>query len=160
MIKTNAFPLRSVKGSAIPVANIRLFQTETNDLTIVTRYHNDIRATVQDPIYSEFLPDLIQLGARYKPLAGMNTMPIPDSNSTPFGTLPQTGFLNILRNPSDNPFQDDDPVVSIFGYNQNLLDLELNSQEIGEPERINHLCSGQDKNYSFLILLQREVLNN
>jgi hypothetical protein len=159
MIKNNFYPLRTIIGSSISVNIMIPFPRVASPLNIVVRDHPDINDAVFDEIYSKYLPDIIQDGATYHPLPGMNTMPIPDSNLLPFDNIGPAEFLNIFRNPSDIPFPATDPVSSIYGYQEDsFIELQLNLQDQNGIEQINHFYSGRDKTYSFLILLDRKAL--
>lgn len=167
MYKTTFYPLRSVVGPSIPINTIHHFPTfprPAPPFTIEVRTHQNLSTTVDDAVYSHFLPDILLNGITHHPLPGMATMPVGDSRLLPLG-LPEGPVAATLawgrsfKNPPDNPFPDTDPVGSIFGFSmEQFTDLELHSQVQGQPERINHLYSGRDTTHSFQIVLAKEVL--
>ena len=159
MIKNNFYPLRTIVGSSISIKGIIPFPRVAPPMQIVIRNHPNIYDAINDEVYSKYLPDIIKDGITYQPVQGMDTMPVSDSNLLPFDNIGAQGFLNILKNPSDNPFPETDSVASIYGYQEdNFIELQLNAQQQDGQELTNHFYSGRDRTYSFLILLDKEAL--
>jgi len=158
MIRNSFYPLRSVVGASVPIQAIIPFPKITGQFQVVTRQHTDIDQAVNDEIYAHFLPDIIKDGVTYHPVQGMNTMPVPDSNLLPFDEL-SAGLFDIFKNPSDIPFPLTDSVSSLYGFRDvNFAELNLNTQNQNISSSANHLHSGRDRSYSFIILLEKEAL--
>lgn len=163
----NFYPLRTIIGSSIPIRAIKPVEINVHrNFKIETRIHENLEKTVYDwkendlrrederkydNIYLKYLPDIIKNGTTYIPMPGMSTLPISESNLD-FSNASISDFLNNGKNPSDLPFLDTDSVSSLYGYQEDdFIELKMNTQE-------NHLYSNRDKEYSFLIELEEEVL--
>lgn len=160
----NLFPLRTIVGSSIPVKRIiPLKNSSRQKINIETRIHENLEKTVYDwiendnrsdaerkyfNIYLKYLPNIIKNGTVYNPAPGMSALPIINSNVDSL----LSAFLNNYTNPSDLPFPDTDSVSSLYAYQEkDFIELKINNQE-------NHFHSNSDKEYSFLIELEEEVL--
>ncbi|MCD4678851.1 MAG: hypothetical protein K8S00_00550 [Bacteroidales bacterium] len=161
----NLFPLRTIVGSSIPVKRIIPIQIGgRRTIKIETRIHENLEKTVYDwiendnrsdldrnyfNIYLKYLPDIIENGTVYNPMLGMPTLPGINSNVDSLSDFIST-FLNndSYKNPSDLPFPASDSVASLYGYqDDNFIELKKTD-----------LYSNRDKEYSFLIGLEKEVL--
>lgn len=156
----NLFPLRTIVGSSIPVKRIIPIEIGgRRTIKIETRIHENLEKTVYDwvendnrsdfdrnyfNIYLKYLPDIIENGTVYNPTLGMPTLPEINSN-VDSDFIPT--FLN-NKNLSDLPFPASDSVASLYGY------LDDNFIELKKTD----LYSNRDKEYSFLIELEEEVL--
>ncbi|MBL0316157.1 MAG: hypothetical protein IPP69_10400 [Flavobacteriales bacterium] len=159
MMKSKFYPLRTIVGSSIPIRAIFSVNKDEPPFKVEIRKHLSLQDTVVDDVYSNFLPDIIKGGITYHPAPGMNTMPMSVSNLLPFDDIVSLPYLDFFKNPSDIPFPETDKVSSIYGYQEgNFIELELNSQQQDGNEMKNHLYSGRDKTYSFLIALEHEAL--
>ncbi len=158
MIKNNFYPLRTIVGDSVSIFSIAEFPESNGPLKIETKVNKNLEETVANKWYPKFLPDIDKGGIRYKPMPGMATMPMPDSNLLNLDDRSEGAFINVIKNPSDLPFAASLPVASLFGYKDNsAVEMDFNVQ-LGAKSKINPLLSNTDKEYSFLIFLDRLAL--
>lgn len=174
MIKTNFYPLRTIVGPSIPTASVFVVPKLNDSLTVQVRRHpgidpanpdvdpvtQGIYDAVQDPYYSNFLPNIIKDEIRYRPMVGMDTMPVSQTSALPVELTSAIPLLEVFSNPPDLPFPATDAVASIFGFQtKDFAEVQVGILPVlPNHQRIKAFRSGQDETYSFLISLKKNVL--
>ncbi len=101
MFKNNFYPLRSIIGSSIPIKSIIPLGRPAPPFVVEIRNHPNLSEAVFDvqfDIYSKFLPDIQESGIIYRPLGGMNSMPISNSNLLPIYPPTKISSFNNIKN--------------------------------------------------------------
>ena len=122
-MKNNFYPLRTVVGPSIPIKAVLLIEGQGGAARFAVKEHSGLDTTVQDDLYSKYLPDLVIDSDRYRPLPGMNTMPLYDSNVDPLEALQLANSALLFEEASDYPFPATDPVISLFHYQDSEFDV-------------------------------------
>lgn len=156
MMTNHFFPLRTIVGPSIPIAKVSYLDPESH-FKFYQKKSNGVEEVVHNRRYSSYLPIIKHNSVEYSHAKGMNTMPIPDTNLFHYDNIIKPPFSNILDYPSDNPFPNSDPIISIFGKSERMLGVEFDklSGRINSPRT---LLSQTNKSKSFLIYLEKEVL--
>ena len=172
MYRNSFYPLRSIVGPSVTVARILPVTKPPKNFRIVPL--PDVNGAPQQTlpekvllpvpgqfqpgeIYAKYLPAIQQSSRVYFPITGMATMPLPGASI--FGnSFPP--MLNFLDTPADFPFPADAPAASLFGFRTAEFEKQtVNIPPVGLVPRASEVFrSNQDREFSFLVLLQEEAL--